>query len=135
MKDETMKLLENVISKNLENLKDSDYDNENRKKIAGETCELLDRLNEAEGKQMEFWDKEDRRELEREKNESMVQIEQEKNVIPKSKMILEIARIVVPVVVPMIAYGIYQKRLLEFEETGRVNSTAGRELHLPKFFK
>lgn len=135
MTEQTTSLLESVISENLEMLKETDHDNENRRKITAETCELLDRLTEAEGKQMEFWDKEDRRELEREKNESMVQIEQEKNVISKPKMILEIARIVVPVVVPMIAYGIYQKRLLEFEETGRVNSTAGRELHLPKFFK
>lgn len=134
MKQETMEKLENVISKNLDKIQQG-TDDENREELVTDTCNLLDRLNEAEGKQMEYWDKEERRELEKEKNETMAEIEREKGAISKPKMVLEIARIVVPVVVPMVAYGFYQAKLLKFEETGRVNSTAGRELHLPRFFK
>lgn len=52
-----------------------------------------------------------------------------------AEIALEIGKIVVPVAVPIIAYNVFQKRMLKFEEVGHISSTAGRELHLPRFFK
>lgn len=49
--------------------------------------------------------------------------------------VVEIAKIVVPVTVPLLAYNVFQKRVIKFEETGRLVSFAARDLHLPKIFK
>lgn len=52
-----------------------------------------------------------------------------------SRIAIEVGKILIPTVVPIVAYNLFQKRILKFEETGRLSSTAARELHLPKFFK
>ena len=62
----------------------------------------------------------------------------DKNIKPKptkGETILEWAKVIIPVVVPIFAYDIFQKRVLKFEEDGSICSSAGRQLHLPRFFK
>lgn len=135
MQKETMEALEAQIMDSMENIQIHELGTSERNKAVAETCELLDRFNVAEQAQMEYWDKEDRRRIEEKRNEMTAELDREKNSLTNVKLALEIAKIVIPVIVPMIGYGIFQKRMLKFEETGRVNSTAGRELHLPKFYK
>lgn len=69
------------------------------------------------------------------KRTTALSVEEERNTISYKRMWLEIAKIVVPTVIPMIAYGVYQKKVLEFEENGKITSTPGRGMHLPKFWK
>lgn len=59
----------------------------------------------------------------------------EKSIKGKGEAILEWAKVLVPVIIPIIAYDIFQRRVLKFEEDGSICSSAGRQLHLPKFFK
>ena len=101
----------------------------------GDLCALLDRYTIMEKNFMDYEDKENRTAVEKEKIAASIEVESKKNEMTKPRMALEIAKIIVPTVLPMIAYGIFQRRVLEFEETGRINSTAGRELHLPRFMK
>lgn len=51
------------------------------------------------------------------------------------KMLIEALKIVGPTIITMIGYDVFQRRVLYFEEHGRIASTAGRELHLPNFMK
>lgn len=82
-------------------------------------------------------------EIEKLKLENQLEIEKIKAEASKSKeekptklqQALEWAKVIVPTVVPIIAYGIYQERMLKFEETGTIHSKVGREMHLPKFMK
>lgn len=51
------------------------------------------------------------------------------------KVALELGKVIVPTLITIGAYNTFQKRVIKFEETGRLVSTASRELHLPKFGK
>lgn len=92
----------------------------------------IDRLNQTE---YEFYDRQERRDIDRKKNESMLEIEKKKSEIGWARAVFELAKVTVPSVVTIIAYDRFQKRVLKFEETGRLVSTAARELHLPKFLR
>lgn len=139
MREETMKLMEDVVVKDLEFLRDYDEYDENAVKMAKDcekrVCNLTDRMNARESMQMDFWEKADRRESDEKKNQAMIELEEKKMQIPWWRTCLDMAKIVVPVVVPIMAYNIFQERVLKFEETGRITSTAGRDLHLPRFMK
>ncbi len=67
-----------------------------------------------------------------------ITVEHEKNEMPTWKIALEVAKLAIPVVsgvMSIVAYDKFQKRMFDFEENGHICSTAGRELHLPKFWK
>lgn len=64
-----------------------------------------------------------------------LEMERTKRKEAASRIAVEWAKVIIPTVVPIVAYNIFQKRVMKFEETGRICSTAGRELHLPKFHK
>lgn len=135
MTDETKKLIEEKIADGLVDLDKYEIGSKERSSVKSEVCELIDKLVAIEHNDDERTDREEKREIDREKNEAQINLEYAKSEIGWKRMALEIGKVVVPVVVPMIAYDVFQKRLMKFEETGRISSTAGRELHLPKFFK
>lgn len=74
-------------------------------------------------------------ETERERNEMTLKLEQEKQKLTWKRIAFEFGKIVVPIIGGAIVYSKAQNKVLKFEETGRITSTAGRELHLPKIFK
>lgn len=138
MTRETLEMLEYSVQDSLNEMKGCEIGTKERNIATKEATELIDRLIACEHEFTEATDRQERREIDREKNETMVRIEEAKNDMPKWRMAIEIGKVVVPVVVNVtgvIAYSIFQKRLLKFEETGRICSTSGRELHLPKFLK
>ena len=92
----------------------------------------IDRLNQTE---YEFYDRQERREIDRKKNESMLELENKKSEIGFTRAAFELAKVIIPPVITLVAYDRFQKRIIKFEETGRLVSTAARELHLPKFLK
>lgn len=135
MKDETMQLLEGRLVANLEAMAGYEATSEERKRLMAEASIIAEKIIAEEHEQYEYWDKEDKRQLEREKLEANSKVEQEKLGVTWQRAVLEIAKVVVPTVISIGAYGVFQSRVLEFEENGRITSTAGRELHLPKFMK
>lgn len=92
----------------------------------------IDRLNQTE---YEFYDRQERREIDRKKNESMLELENKKSEIGFTRAAFELAKVIIPPVITLVAYDRFQKRIIKFEETGRLVSTAARELHLPKFLR
>lgn len=92
----------------------------------------IDRLNQTE---YEFYDRQERREIDRKKNESMLELENKKSEIGFTRAAFELAKVIIPPVITLVAYDHFQKRIIKFEETGRLVSTAARELHLPKFLR
>lgn len=73
--------------------------------------------------------------VERERNETTLLVEHGKQRLTWPRIAFEIAKLVVPALVSGGIYFKAQRRVLEFEENGRISSTAGRELHLPKLPK
>ena len=76
----------------------------------------------------------DHRRIEEDKNRANLELEKEKQKVTWQRVAFEIGKIAVPLALTIIHYNGAQKRVFDFEEHGRITSTAGRELHLPKIF-
>lgn len=83
----------------------------------------------------ECYDKQERRRIDEEKNKMQAENEVAKMELTWKKMLFEMAKVLLPTGLSVVAYHVFQKRLLEFEETGRLTSSASRGLNLPKFWK
>lgn len=66
------------------------------------------------------------------RNEAQLELEKEKKNVSKKQVLFEFGKILLTAGLSFKTYDFFQKRVLKFEETGRVCSTAGRELHLPR---
>ncbi len=141
MTDETYSLLQEVTYRRMvtlsERLDNSSNGNghELNEKLIDEVAKLTNILNEEDKKDYEKFDKQERRRIEEERNQEMAKIEMAKQDLTWKKVIMEVAKTFGPSVLTMIGYNLFQKRILKFEETGRLTSTASRELHLPNFLK
>lgn len=139
MMEETTNLLEEQIQNNLRNVKKYSYEDEKggkvRTKILSETNTLLEKLTAIEKDNMEYWDKEKRREIEQEKNETMASIEQEKQHITWQRVGFEMAKVAVPVVLGSIFSLVLHSNTMKFEESGTYTSWSSRHLPTPKIFK
>jgi len=101
----------------------------------GDLVKLLETANKDDEMMANLEDSRDRREIERDKNATMAKLEVERNKLSWPRAGLEIAKVILPTLLSIGAYSVFQHRVLKFEETGRIVSTAGRSLSLPKFFK
>lgn len=143
--DEMIKLMDEQIAENLRSLSDLEIGSKERDSLVKETDMLIEKRKDVERDRMEYQDKserraieEDRTQLEREKLEverDKLDVQREINTMSKGRMVLEIAKIVVPTIVPMIGYGIFQARAFYFEKNDTLRTWTARELHLPKFMK
>lgn len=134
MQKETLALMEEQIVRKLELTEEMAEDSKERAVLFKESMQLLEKLTAEERDQMEFEDKAARRRIDENRNIEMADIEVEKLNVNWKRMALEMSKIAIPVIVPLFAYDIFQRRVMKFEETGRITSTAGREMHLPKIF-
>ena len=135
MQQETYDLLERVVTNHLEELDSMSLEDENREEYYKETAGLVERLITADKDSNEAWDKQERRRIEEKRNNEANVLEQDKQKLGWKKIGFEMAKVVVPVVISMVGYDVFQKRVMKYEETGRISSTAGRELPLPSFMK
>lgn len=138
MSNETYDLLEEAAQIQLRNViseKEKDENGGNSKNIKSPKIDLVELLITADKNNMDYCDKQDRLKVEKEKNDDMTEMERNKQKLTWGKVGLELCKVLLPTCVSIAAYDVFQKRILKFEETGRIVSTAGRELHLPKFFK
>lgn len=135
MTKETMELLERQIRTDLKRLDQLNEDPATRSKAVHDVSMLIERLTDAENAAEKRIDNEGRREIDKARNESTVQLERQKQDLDWKRLGLEIAKIAVPVVVPLFVWRKSFKEMVTFEETGRFTSSASRELRLPKIFK
>lgn len=139
MMQETMEMLEEEIQNQITDLTNYDINNEKEEKAKSnainDLAKLLERLTEAETANEKWYDNQDRREIDRERNRTMVQIESEKNKLDWKRWVLEGAKVAIPAAVSLITLHQWSckfERMLKFEETGHFTTSASRELHLPK---
>lgn len=133
MNEETRILMEEKLVKLLNLVEKCDDDQ--RVKVINDIRLLSTALNDSLSTDIEAFDRQEKRRIDEEKNASMAKIERAKAGFDIKKATFELVKVIIPTVISIAAYDIFQKRVLYFEENGRVSSTAGRELHLPKFFK
>lgn len=135
MTEETYNLLEEAAQVQLRQVTKIDPETKEGKDHLVKSIHLVELLINTDRDNAEYYDKQERRRIEEERNEAMNETERDKQKLTWGRVGLEMAKVVVPLVVSFTGYNVFQKRILKFEETGRLTSTASRELHLPKCFK
>ena len=135
MTEETYNLLEKAAQVQLRQVTKIDPETKEGKDHLAKSIHLVELLINTDRDNAEYYDKQERRRIEEERNEAMNETERDKQKLTWDRVALEMAKVVVPLVVSFAGYNVFQKRILKFEETGRLTSTASRELHLPKCFK
>lgn len=138
MTDEIRKAIEERVLDNLRFAIEFDAASAGRKQLDTETSNLIDKLLAVDERDAEIWDKQERRRIEEERNKTTAEIEQNKLDVNWKRMVLEGAKIVVPMlttVISLACYDRYQKRVMEYEKDGTIRTTAGRQLGLPRILK
>ena len=139
MTQETMELLESEIQNQITDLANYDITDEKEAKAksaaVSDVTKLLERLTEAETASEKWYDNQERRAIDRERNNAMILVEAEKNKLDWKRGLIEVSKVVIPAAVSLITLRQWSckfERMLKFEETGHFTTSASRELHLPK---
>lgn len=135
MTEETYGMLERAAQVQLKNVETLDAGSKEGKEALAMSIHLVELLITADKVNAEYYDKQERRRIEEERNKAQNETERDKQKLTWDRIGLEMAKVVVPLGMSFAGYNVFQKRVLKFEETGRISSTPGRELHLPKFMK
>lgn len=104
----------------------------------GDLTKLVETINSLQETEWEFYDKQERRDLDKAKNEALAEIERKKQELSWQRILFEYGKVFGPALLTIWAYNFLQNKVLKFEETGRITTRAGMELHLPslpKLFK
>jgi len=97
--------------------------------------DLTKSINSLDQTEMDAFDKQERREADKVKNQQLFELEKSKAKLSWDRVGFEMAKIGVPLVGSGILYLIAQRRVFQFEENGRIVTTGGRELHLPNIWR
>ena len=135
MTKETYELLEEAAQVQLKQVTKINPETKEGEEHLAKSIRLVELLINTDRDNYEYYDKDERRRIEEERNKAMNETERDKQKLTWGGVGLEMAKLVVPLLVSFAGYNVFQKRILKFEETGRLTSTASRELHLPKFMK
>lgn len=139
MEEELRDDLRAQITYDLGLLKQQKPGSEEHERLSKEIVSLtqaLDRLNQSE---VEAYDRQERRESERDNKEKLYELEVQKSKIDWKRYSLDLVKVLVPGLVGWMFYTANQEKLLKYEEEGRVTSDTGRQgTRLPNpftFFK
>lgn len=135
MTPETYELLEDAVQKQLIRIETLDTESKEGKESLAKSIQLVDLLVTVDKNNDDYHDKEERRKIEDTKNNAVNEIERDKQKVTWSRVAFEMTKVIVPLVIQVVAFGALQKRMFKFEETGRITSDGGRQMHLPKFWK
>ena len=135
MQNETLDMLEEQIQRDIKRLGTfGSNDQASRSKAVQDVAKLMEKLTEAENAMAKWTDDEERRKLDEERNKSTVELERQKQSMDWKRWLLEISKVAVPTLIPLIVWRKSFLEMLKFEETGRLTTSASRELRLPKIF-
>lgn len=135
MSDETRRLLEELIADNLQRMSELDIGSKERSVLQRETEMLMKALHDNDQLNLEYFDKEDKRRIEREKIQNESNLEKERKKFDWNRAVLEVGKSGGLLAAQIAAFAIFQRISINFEENGRYTSWTSKELHLPKFFK
>lgn len=131
MKENNLMALEDIFMTKIKEA-NGETNEEKRKEKMQEALKIGEMLNKHEETFYQYWTTQDRIEKEEKKNEDMINLEKEKIKVPWQRTAIDVAKIVVPTVIPLILWRKSWKEMLRFEETGRFTSNASRTIHMPK---
>lgn len=152
MRDELREQYEDLIQTEMEGLANLEAGSKEKLQQAETVGKLMDSysreeqgisdwFDKQESRRIDEEDKKERRKIERAKNKRMSDIEEKKTKLTAGKAIIEVGKIVVPAVVGVVTtilcIGASRDELdetLQFEETGRINSSGGRSHKRPSFW-
>lgn len=136
---ETKDLIEELVQNHLVSLKDGNVIGEDRKYLLSETYSFIDKLNEYEKINDEYYDKSERRRIDEEDRKASRKLEESKD--HNLDKLIEIgSKIGVPLITMIVGISTnreFLKMILKFEETGRIVSKPGKEFHIqfPKLLR
>lgn len=139
MREETMNMMEEELQRQLINLKEMDWDQDlsKRSKAVSELVQLSERLTEAENANEKWYDNQERRDIEKERNRITAVAESRKQDMDWKHMLIEVGKIIAPPIVSLVTLKVWRNSFVDmigFETTGHFTTSASRELHLPKIF-
>lgn len=132
MDEELLTMLNNRLKELIELSKTVKVGTEERKAVDSEISMLTNCLLDNNRQNLDYYDKEERRRIEEKKNDEMAKIEKNKQKIGWERWAFEFLKLGITIGTGMYSFFKGQRNVLNFEEHGRITTTAGRELHLPK---
>lgn len=132
MVDDVMVLLEDRLKQSIELTKTVKLGTGEREALDNEISKISSCLLDYNRQQLEYYDKEERRRIEEKKNDEMTKVERNKQKIGWERWAFEFLKLGITIGTGMYSFFKGQSNMLNFEEHGRITTTAGRELHLPK---
>lgn len=135
MDEELRDLVTEKVSFMLCELDDVEPGSQKHQALTGDIKALLQTLNEANRDELDAFDKQEKRRIDEQKSVSMAEVERLKLKFDWLKGGLELAKIIIPTGMSILAYYWFQSRVFQFEEHGRIVSGPGRQLSLPRFWK
>lgn len=135
MNDVTYDLLEKAAQAQLKQVEKFDCSTKEGKESVAKAVHLVELLVTADKDNADYFDKQERRRIEEERNIAANEVERDKQKLTWGRVAFEMTKVVVPLAIQIVAFSGLQKRMFKFEETGRISSTGGREMHLPRFWK
>lgn len=133
MKEKNLLELEEIYMDSLREARSETSEDKREEKLK-EALRIGELFNKNEETYYQYTASEYRIEKDAEKNKDMVQLEREKMEVPWQRTAIDVAKIAVPVIVPLLIWRKSWKEMLKFEETGRFTSNASRTIHMPKIF-
>lgn len=132
---EFLQKLEKVTEAKIRQLGEMKQDDELRGGLTQDVIDLTKVLNEAA--QIDAKERDMARQRDNEETRILEEADIEKKKIDPSwkRVAFEMAKAVVPLAISVVSYGVFQTKLMKYEEEGRIVSTAGRQLSLPRFWK
>lgn len=132
---EFLQKLEKVTEAKIQELAGMCQENELRPGLTQDVIDLTKVLNEAA--QIDAKERDMERQRDNEETRILEEADIEKKKIDPSwkRVAFEMAKAVVPLAISVVSYGVFQTKLMKYEEEGRIVSTAGRQLSLPRFWK
>lgn len=128
---ETLQEMEEIFLQKLLEIKDDTADEQTLKEVEliGKQIDLFQKTA------IDTHDKNEKRRVDEEVRKAQVEVESSKSKLTAGRVIFELSKVLLPTALSIGAYAYFQKILLQFEETGRLTSSASRGLNLPKFWK
>lgn len=127
MEENLKESLRSQIEKDLDLLGQHKSGSEEHERLTKEICALTKSLDDLNRSELDAFDKQERREADSKKNQQLYELEVQKQKVDWKRWGLDVLKVAITGGIGWIFYTYNQRKLLEYEETGRVNSDTGRQ--------
>lgn len=135
--NETRELLEQAAQAVLQQVVDLDISNKDGKDALEKSVKLVELLNTADKDDADFYDKQERRRIEEERNKAANDVEREKQALTPGRVALELGKVGLPILGSAFMFFTGIAFYYGIEKDGRVTSDGARMVlrQIPMIFK